>query len=83
VSWSVVAWVLDFLSPEALEILRAQDVIQYGGHQQVCTRIDYHARLLEILRQKSISLKAQGVDFSVPPYTAVRKSFRTSNSLAW
>ena len=42
-----------------------------------------HARLLEILRQKSISLKAQGVDFPVPPYTAALKSFRTSTSLEW
>jgi hypothetical protein len=43
----------------------------------------YHARLLEVLRQKSISPEAQGVDFCVTLYTTLGKSFRTPNSLAW
>jgi hypothetical protein len=42
-----------------------------------------HARILEVLRQKSISPEAQGVDFCVKQYTAFGKPFRTSNSLAW
>jgi hypothetical protein len=43
----------------------------------------YHARLLEVLRQKSISPEAQGVYFCVTYICTLGKSFRTSNSLAW
>jgi hypothetical protein len=59
------------------------NLIHAGGelaHTRLC-----HARLLEVLRQKSFFPQAQGVDFCVTPYihTAFGKSFRTSNSLAW